>query len=157
PRGVSSSGLVATLGAESAPRSSPASMKPGWARLQDAAGKRGFRWGRLPRVRRLHRLRDLLLVALAPLVVTTGCGAGSTPAAAPPLAPPGSAPASAGSAARAPGQAAPPAARPAWIERSDENARILLAVETDFTPERASSLGVESADERAIDLAEGFR
>ena len=51
----------------------------------------------------------------------------------------------------------PPAGRPAWIARSDDNARILLAVEVAFHPESASSLGEESADERTIDLGPGFR
>src|SRR5580704_2904808 len=48
-------------------------------------------------------------------------------------------------------------ARPAWIARSDDNARILLAVEVAFNPESASRLGEETADERTVDLAPGFR
>src|SRR5262249_20156776 len=62
---------------------------------------------------------------------------------APPPAPSSTPPASAG--------------RPAWIARSDDNARILLAVEVAFHPESASSLGEESADERTIDLRSGLR
>jgi len=43
------------------------------------------------------------------------------------------------------------------MDRSDENARILLDVGTEFEPERASALGIESGDERTFDLSEGFR
>jgi hypothetical protein len=60
---------------------------------------------------------------------------------------------------------APPAApttsqatqRPTWIAKSDENARLLLNVESQFNPEDATEIGVESADERVIDLTSGFR
>jgi len=43
------------------------------------------------------------------------------------------------------------------MDRSDESSRILLDVRTEFQPERASAVGIESADERTLDLAEGFR
>ncbi|HEX8714471.1 MAG TPA: DUF885 domain-containing protein, partial [Solirubrobacteraceae bacterium] len=50
----------------------------------------------------------------------------------------------------------PAPARPAWIARSDENAKLLLDVETQFTPESASHPGVEAADERTLDLSPGY-
>jgi Bacterial protein of unknown function (DUF885) len=75
-------------------------------------------------------------------VLLAGCGASSNAASGHPHSPP----AAAGS-----------SERPAWVEKSDESARILLAIETEFSPEGASSLGVEAADERTIDLTEGFR
>jgi hypothetical protein len=43
------------------------------------------------------------------------------------------------------------------MDHSDENARILIAVTTQFSPETASFLGIESADEGTTDLSEGFR
>jgi uncharacterized protein (DUF885 family) len=55
-------------------------------------------------------------------------------------------------------QAVPQTAAPAsWIARSDANARVLVALDVEFAPERASQLGVEEADERTSDLAPGFR
>jgi uncharacterized protein (DUF885 family) len=47
--------------------------------------------------------------------------------------------------------------RPAWIARSDENARILVAVDVQFEPEGASRIGIEEADERTADLGPDFR
>ena len=44
-----------------------------------------------------------------------------------------------------------------WIARSDENAGVLVAIDAQFSPESASGLGVESADEHTIDLAPGHR
>ncbi|HEY8042397.1 MAG TPA: DUF885 family protein, partial [Polyangiaceae bacterium] len=87
-------------------------------------------------------MRRSLLASIVLLLLAAGCGADARPAAVPP--PAGSAPPAAG-------------AHPSWIDRSDENARVLLAVETEFSPERASTLGVEVADERTVDLGEGFR
>ncbi|WP_230841630.1 DUF885 domain-containing protein [Gloeobacter morelensis] len=48
------------------------------------------------------------------------------------------------------------AARPAWIERSDANARVLLAVTARFEPEAAASFGLEGLDERISDLSTGY-
>jgi len=87
--------------------------------------------------------RSLLVAALC--AALPACGA------APPVS------TAAGPAAPAVASAAPAHARPAWIARSDENARILLAVEVAFEPESASSLGEESADARSVDLTAGFR
>src|SRR5579859_2155414 len=56
--------------------------------------------------------------------------------------------------------AAPPPAPPAptsWIARSDADAQVLLGFDAEFAPERASRLGLEMADERTIDLSNGFR
>jgi len=92
-----------------------------------------------------------LASSLALIAVLSGCAAGHAPAAAPrPLAsaPPSTTPSAAPSSSSA-------TARPAWIARSDENAKLLLDVETQFTPERASYLGVEAADERTLDLSPG--
>jgi len=50
---------------------------------------------------------------------------------------------------------APPSG--SWIARSDACARALVALDVEFSPERASQLGVEEADERTTDLGEGFR
>jgi uncharacterized protein (DUF885 family) len=44
-----------------------------------------------------------------------------------------------------------------WIARSDASARVLVALDVEFAPERASQLGVEEADERTSDLSAGFR
>jgi uncharacterized protein (DUF885 family) len=57
----------------------------------------------------------------------------------------------------APRTSAAATARPGWIAKSDDNARILLAIDAKFSPERASDQGDESADERVIDLAPDFR
>ncbi len=43
------------------------------------------------------------------------------------------------------------------MDRSDENARVLLDLAAQFQPEFASSVGVEAADERTVDLSDGFR
>jgi uncharacterized protein (DUF885 family) len=77
--------------------------------------------------------RPLLLAAIA-LACAAGCGTTS------PTAPPAVA-----------------TAPVSWIARSDANARVLVALEVEFTPERASDLGIEEADEKTVDLAEGFR
>jgi hypothetical protein len=52
--------------------------------------------------------------------------------------------------------AAKPAAPPAWVQRSDENAQILLAVLARFSPEGAGQLGVPGLDEEILDLKPGF-
>lgn len=49
-------------------------------------------------------------------------------------------------------QSAAPKAPPAWIQRSNENAEILLNVFGQFNPEFAGQLGVEGLDEEIIDL-----
>ena len=43
------------------------------------------------------------------------------------------------------------------IQRSDENARLLLAVQAKFTPESAARLGVPGLDDRITDLTPGYR
>jgi hypothetical protein len=43
-----------------------------------------------------------------------------------------------------------------WVERSNENAKLLLDVFSKYTPEFASQLGVEGVDENIIDLNPGF-
>ncbi|MEJ7618862.1 MAG: DUF885 family protein [Pyrinomonadaceae bacterium] len=42
-----------------------------------------------------------------------------------------------------------------WIKRSNDNAKILLEIEAKFSPEQASSLGVEGYDEEISDISEG--
>ncbi len=96
--------------------------------------------GSVPRMRRAFLLPAIL--------VTLGAACGGSEA--PPVAPAPAAP----SAAAVPATAAPAAS---WIARSDENARVLVAVDVQFFPESATSLGVESADERTVDLAPGYR
>jgi hypothetical protein len=76
---------------------------------------------------------SVLLALLVVAVASPGCGSGS-PVVAPPAAPAMS-----------------------WIARSDANAQVLVAYDVEFAPERASQLGVESADERTLDLSDGFR
>jgi Bacterial protein of unknown function (DUF885) len=50
------------------------------------------------------------------------------------------------------------AAAPApWVAKSDENALLLLQATSRFDPEEASGLGLEGFDDRAIDLAPGWR
>ncbi|HEY6462020.1 MAG TPA: DUF885 domain-containing protein [Polyangiaceae bacterium] len=85
--------------------------------------------------------RPLAVLALASMasLVLPACGA-PEPAVAP--------------AAGAPGANA---ASRSWIERSDANAKVLVALEVEFSPERATELGVEAADERTLDLSPGFR
>ena len=43
------------------------------------------------------------------------------------------------------------------IQRSDENARVLLAIQAKFTPESAARLGVPGLDDRITDLTPGYR
>jgi hypothetical protein len=76
---------------------------------------------------------SLLLALLVVAIASPGCGSAS-PAVAPPAAPPAS-----------------------WIARSDANAQVLVAYDVEFAPERASQLGVEAADDRTLDLSDGFR
>jgi uncharacterized protein (DUF885 family) len=57
----------------------------------------------------------------------------------------------------APAPAAAAKAHPAWIDRSDESTRLLIEVAAQFAPEGMSRVGVESADEKTVDLSEGFR
>ncbi|HEY6987905.1 MAG TPA: DUF885 domain-containing protein [Bryobacteraceae bacterium] len=57
--------------------------------------------------------------------------------------------------------AAPSTSSPSWIERSNDNAKLLLSVEARYAPEGAGSLGVSGLDEQisipAPDLAERVR
>ncbi len=43
------------------------------------------------------------------------------------------------------------------MDRSDANARILLDVTAEFQPETASAFGIESADERTLELGDAVR
>jgi len=57
------------------------------------------------------------------------------------------------------GAAAPVLAAPApasWVQRSDENAQLLLTVIARFSPEGAGQLGVPGLDEEILDLKPGF-
>ncbi|HEU4373560.1 MAG TPA: hypothetical protein VFS02_08725, partial [Telluria sp.] len=45
------------------------------------------------------------------------------------------------------------AAEPAWVTRSNANAQLLLNVTAKYSPERASSLGVDGFDEQISDLS----
>ncbi len=45
------------------------------------------------------------------------------------------------------------AAEPAWVTKSNENAKLLLNVMAKYSPESASSLGVEGYDEQILDLS----
>jgi uncharacterized protein (DUF885 family) len=85
--------------------------------------------------------RTILRFALAfsALVPAAGCGSG----------------AQVGSQAATTASATPAAG--GWIARSDANARVLVALDVEFSPERASQLGIEEADGRTTDLSEGFR
>ncbi len=84
--------------------------------------------------------RSLLLAALCASLPASTAGCGGTPAA---------------STAATPLTPTTPAPR-AWIARSDANARILLDVEVAFSPESATSVGEESADERTVDSRAGL-
>src|SRR5712671_3429829 len=55
--------------------------------------------------------------------------------------------------------AAPPAPRTSGsaIERSNDNAQLLLAVQAKFMPETAARLGVPGLDDRIADLTPGHR
>ena len=79
-------------------------------------------------------MRRPLFVAALAILAATGCATASPPV--------------------TPATATTPAS---WIARSDANARVLVALEVEFAPERASTLGVEEADEKTVDLSEGFR
>jgi uncharacterized protein (DUF885 family) len=46
-----------------------------------------------------------------------------------------------------------PAADPAWVQRSNDNARLLLDVVAKYSPERASELGVDGFDEHIVDMS----
>src|SRR3989442_7587518 len=45
----------------------------------------------------------------------------------------------------------------AWIARSNENAKILLAVQARFAPEQAARLGQPGLDDRITDLSPGHQ
>ena len=48
------------------------------------------------------------------------------------------------------------AAAPGWVERSNQNARLLLDVMARFTPESAGELGLDGYDEQTLDLSPGW-
>ncbi len=50
----------------------------------------------------------------------------------------------------------PPPAR-TWIERSNENAALLIAVQSEFAPEQASRFGVSGIDDKITDFTPGHR
>ncbi|MGH9670924.1 MAG: hypothetical protein ACRD3A_12540, partial [Terriglobales bacterium] len=54
-------------------------------------------------------------------------------------------------------QGAPPkpAAPPAWVQRSNENAKVLIQVLARFEPEAASQIGAEGFDEQIVDMKPG--
>ena len=78
-------------------------------------------------------MRRPLFVAALAILAATGCATASPPV--------------------TPATATTPAS---WIARSDANARVLVALEVEFAPERASTLGVEEADEKTVDLVRGL-
>ena len=51
------------------------------------------------------------------------------------------------------GAVSAPAAEQPWVTRSNQNAQLLLAVEAKYSPESASSLGVEGYDEAISDFS----
>src|SRR5216683_5361674 len=53
--------------------------------------------------------------------------------------------------------APPEPAQKSWIERSNENAQLLLDVQARFFPEGASRTGVAGIDDRIMDLTPGHR
>ncbi len=46
---------------------------------------------------------------------------------------------------------------PTWIARSNENAKVLLAVQARFSPESAGQIGIEGLDEQIVDLQPKLR
>lgn len=57
-------------------------------------------------------------------------------------------------------QPAPPSARPgdrSWIERSNQNAQLLLQVQAQFQPEFAARQGIAGLDDRISDFTPGYR
>ena len=55
------------------------------------------------------------------------------------------------------GAAAPKSADRSWISRSNENAKILLAVQARFAPEQAARVGQPGLDDRITDLTPGHQ
>ncbi|WP_437902092.1 DUF885 domain-containing protein [Sorangium sp. So ce327] len=100
-------------------------------------------------------LRALRTFVLVPLFAAA-CARGAPPLAAAPAPLPSPAPSEAASTAPA-ARSAPAAARrlPAWVERSNEHAKVLLDVLVRFSPERAGALGIERADREIADLSPG--
>ena len=110
-------------------------------------------------------MRDYLRIVLLGAAAICAC-THSRPEPAPtpaanPAAAAGPAPAAPSSATAA--AAGVPAARPAtartersWIQRSNENAQILLAVQARFAPEQAARVGQAGLDERITDLSPGY-
>src|SRR4051812_6225364 len=44
------------------------------------------------------------------------------------------------------------AASPAWVEKSNQNARVLLEIMTRYSPESAAQYGITGVDERIFDI-----
>src|SRR5438105_15640584 len=84
----------------------------------------------------------------APATVPPSAAAAGVPTAQPPSA------AAAGATAAQPASAAPAGDR-SWIARSNENAKILLAVQARFAPEQAARVGQAGLDDRITDLSPG--
>jgi hypothetical protein len=57
---------------------------------------------------------------------------------------------------RAPAQPPAKAAAPEWVQRSNENTQVLLALLARFAPEGAAELGIPGLDEQIFDLTAGF-
>jgi hypothetical protein len=55
-----------------------------------------------------------------------------------------------------PASAEAPAGRAAWVQKSDEHARVLLEVAARFAPEGVSELGLPGYDEKILDLGPGL-
>jgi hypothetical protein len=99
------------------------------------------------------------LSLFAALVLALSCSHPQKPAEAAPQKPEAAAPAqpaaAPASAAPAPASAPEPAPDRSWIPRSDENARLLLAVQARFAPEFAARQGVAGIDDQVADFAPG--
>ena len=93
------------------------------------------------------------LAALAVLVAS--CSHPKPPPAAPPVA---AEPAAPPAAEPAPAPAPPPAATArSWIQRSNQNAQVLLALQAKFAPEFAARQGIPGLDDQISDFTPGHR
>lgn len=99
------------------------------------------------------RLRAMRTPSTTVLLFVLAC-AQSTPRPAEPVAPPPSPPAA------PPREVTPAPVEPkpvSWIERSNQNAQLLLALAVRFTPEMASRVGIPGVDDKISDLTPGYR
>jgi hypothetical protein len=97
------------------------------------------------------RISTILALALA-----LSCSHSQKPAESPAPAPT-PAPAPAAPPPPAPAPAPPPPAPKTWIERSNENAQILLEVQARFQPEGAARQGITGLDDRITDFTPGHQ